>query len=51
MIWEIISRIYWKKLCDRYDAGWKAGVDQMRQDPASCEHHITLDENGDALET
>ena len=51
MIWKIVSKLYWKKLSEEYDAGWRAGVDQMRYDPDSCVHHITRDENGDPLES
>ncbi len=50
MIWKIVSKLYWKKLSEVYDAGWGAGVDQMRYDPDSCSHHITHDEDGEPLE-
>jgi hypothetical protein len=34
---------------DEYIRGWMHGVDQHRMEPASCEHHKTVNYYGDAF--
>jgi len=38
------------ELLDAFIRGWKSGVDQQREEPESCEHHVTVNYYGEDCE-